>query len=140
MAAGVGKLLANAGSLQELVPGEQNAATQQQLDLLEAQGGRIAESLKEYLKGATVDLWIEKGTFYLAKMAVNAEVDLPQEAAQQGMSGVEVALSVSLSRFNEPVTVEKPTNVLPLAKVLPGMWATDGAAGGTLLPGATPSF
>jgi len=140
MAAGVAKLLANAGSLQELVPGEQGAATQQQLDMLEAQSGRIAESLKEYLKGATLDLWIEKGSFYLDKMAFSADIDLPEEAAEQGMDAVAVAFTMALSKFNEPVQIEKPADVKPLAKALPGMWSTDGAGGAGLLPGATPSL
>ena len=140
IADGVAKLLSNAGSLQQLVPSEQNESSQQQLDMLKAQSGRIAESLKKYLKGATVDLWIEKGSFYLDKMAFSADIDLPQEAAQQGMSGAEVALTVGLSKFNEPVQVEKPKNVKPLATALPGMWATDGAGAGGLLPGASPSL
>ena len=53
---------------------------------------------------------------------------------------LKLALSFALSRFNEPVQVEKPTDVKPLAKALPGMWQTDGAAGGALLPGASQSF
>ncbi len=140
LADGVAKLLAHAGSLQELVPSEQSEVTQQQLDILKAQSGRVAESLKEYLRGATVDLWIEKGSFYLDKMAFSADIDLPDEAVEKGMSNVKLALSFALSRFNEPVQVEKPTDVKPLAKALPGMWQTGGAAGGALLPGASQSF
>jgi hypothetical protein len=138
MAAGVARLLANAGSLQELVPSEQSTATQPQLDMLEAQSGRIAESLKKYLQSAAVDLWIEKGSFYLDRLAFNADVDLPEEAVQQGMSALQVALTMSLSAFDEPVQVEKPTDVKPLDKALPGMLG--GGAGGGLLPGASPSL
>jgi hypothetical protein len=140
LADGVAKLLANAGSLQKLVPSEQSEVTQQQLDILKAQSGRVAESLKEYLRGATVDLWIEKGSLYLDKMAFSADIDLPDEAVEKGMSNLKLALSFALSRFDEPVQVEKPTDVKPLARALPGMWQTDGAAGGALLPGASQSF
>ncbi len=140
LADGVARLLANADSLEKLFPSEQNEMTQQQLDMLKAQSGRFAESLKEYLKGAALDLWIEKGSFYLDKMAFSADVDLPQEAAEKGMNNLKLALSLGLSSFNEPVQVEKPTDVKPLAKALPGMWQTDGAGGGGLLPGASQSF
>jgi hypothetical protein len=136
MAAGLAKLLANAGSLEQLVPGDQKQATQQQLDLLRAQSGRIADSLRKYLRGATVDLWIEKDSFYLDKMAFAADIDLPREAADKGMSSVKLSLTFGLSRFNEPVRVEKPAHVKPLAGVSPRMWMNGGASGG-LLQGQT---
>jgi Family of unknown function (DUF6612) len=133
MADGLAKLLTNAGALQQLAPEGQEQATRQQLDMLKAQSGRISDALKKYLKSATVDLVIEKGTFYLDKLAFSADIGLPPEAVEKGMSSVKIDFSVALSRFNEPVNVEKPANVKPFAKALPGM--TTRAQGGSLLPG-----
>lgn len=134
LAAGLAKLVANAGSLQQLMPSGQEQATEQQLEMLQAQSGKIAESLQKYLKGATVDLWIEKGSFYLDKMAIAADIGLPPEAAEQGVDGAAFDMTMSFSAFNEPVTVEKPAGAKPLPTGPGGVWTLPGA-GGSLLPG-----
>ncbi len=131
LASGVARLLSNAGSLQQLMSGGEQTATQQQLDLLKAQSGRIGDSVRKYLKGATIDLWIEKGSFYVDRMRFEADVELPQESAAKGLSRVAVSVSYSLSRFNEPVQVEKPAHVKPLTGVSPTMWSS-GATGGLI--------
>jgi hypothetical protein len=134
LANGLAKLVANADALQQLVPAGQGQATGHQLEMLKSQSGQIAQSLQEYLRGASVDLWIETGTFYLDKIALTADIGLPPEAAQRGVDGAKFDMSMGFSEFNEPVQVEKPADAKRLPLDPGGVWTLPGA-GGQSLPG-----
>jgi hypothetical protein len=131
MASGLAKLLGNAAALQQFVPTGQQQATQQQLDVLKSESGRVADGIRKYLKQATLDLVIEKETLHLDKLTLAAAIELSPEAAEKGMSGVDLVVTLRFSDFNQPVTVEKPENVKPFTQALPGV--SQGTSG-ALLP------
>jgi hypothetical protein len=98
-----------------------------QLEQSLTQNKQQTEELGKSLKQATVDYWIgvDDGLMYKAQFA--AAMDTTGQKDMSGVDGITMSMTMSMSDFDEPVTVTPPANALPLDKLMEQMF---GMAGG----------
>jgi hypothetical protein len=90
-----------------------------------------AEALAKTLKDATVDYWIGVDDQYMYKMQLAATMDMSAQKDMQGVSGVSLKGSATMSDFDQPVTVTPPTGAKPfddfMNQLLGGMMGGTGS-------------
>jgi hypothetical protein len=75
-----------------------------------AQNKQQVEELGKTLRAATVDYWIGVDDQYMYKAQFGASMDTSGQKDMEGVSAVSAQGTVSMSAFDEPVTVEAPEN------------------------------
>ena len=91
------------------------------------QDKKQTEELANSLKDATVDYWIgvEDSLMYKAEFA--ASMDTTGQKDMSGIDGMTMKMTMTMSDFDQPVTVTPPADALPLSKLTEQMF---GAATG----------
>ena len=77
-----------------------------------------AEELGKTLKDATVDYWIGIVDQYMYKAQFGASMDTSGQKDMEGVTGMMMNGSVSMSAFDEPVEVEAPKNAESFEKFM----------------------
>lgn len=111
-------------SLAEKLGGQEQL---QQLGQSLTQNKEQAEELSKSLKDASVDYWIgvDDSLMYKAQFALS--MDTTGQEDMSGVDGVGMKLTMTMSAFDEPVTVTPPADALPLDKLTEQMFG--GASG-----------
>lgn len=101
-----------------------------QLQGLEVLGQNKAqlEELSKGLKEATVDYWIGVDDSLIYKMQMAGALDTTGQKDMSGVDGVSMKLAVSMSDFNQPVTVTPPAEAQSLDKLMEQMFGGLGAS------------
>jgi hypothetical protein len=95
-----------------------------------AQSKQQAQQLGKSLKEATVEYWIGVDDSLMYKTQIGATLDMSGQQGMSGVNGIGVKMTVSLSDFDQPVTVTPPANALPLKSLTQKMFGSLGSLGG----------
>ena len=105
------------------------------LNQLKATNSAQLKILEKSLTSASVETWVDAGTFALRQGKTDAKLRFGSGTSTQGVSGLGIGVSYTLSGLNEPVKVAPPAHALPLKKLLsglsllaPGLTGTSGSA------------
>jgi hypothetical protein len=79
------------------------------------------KTLEKSLASASVEFWVDAGTFVVRQGKVDAKLRFGSGASTQGVSGVGIGVTYTLSALNEPVKVVPPAHALPLKKLTSGL-------------------
>lgn len=108
---------------------------QSQLKQLEqglTQSKAQAEQLKKSLKTVSVDYWIGVDDMLMHKAAFAAVLDMKGQQGMNGVDGMSLKLSATMSGFDQPVTVTPPAKAQPVSKLMNQMLGgMMGGSGGT---------
>jgi hypothetical protein len=98
--------------------------------------------IEQMFQSATVDLWLAKSDSTIRKMALNADLVLPQELGLTGLNGATVVATVNLDKINQTLGIKAPDSYKPFADLeqdlqsnpiiggfLEGFMGTDSGAG-----------
>jgi hypothetical protein len=87
-----------------------------------------AQSLKDALKGLKIDWFFQKDNYYLRKMTLASSIDLSGDASakKSGITSVDVSVTLTLNKFDEPVTVTAPTGAKPLQDLIQALMGSSG--------------
>lgn len=98
------------------------------------QNKQQAEELGKALKEATVDYWIGVDDQYMYKAQFGASMDTSAQKDMEGVTGMTMNGSVSMSAFDEPVEVVAPKNAKSFEKFMNQLFGgmMDGSSGMTL--------
>jgi hypothetical protein len=88
-----------------------------------------AEKLKSAIKEVSVDYWVDVETGWLRKAEVAIKAEKAPDDTTSGLQSADVKISLAMSKFNEPVTVEAPPSPLPFDQL--GQALFGGGLGGT---------
>ena len=72
-----------------------------------------AEKLKDVVKEISVDYWVDVETGWVRKADAVIKLEKAPDDTETGLQSAEVKVALTLSKFNEPVTVETPASPLP---------------------------
>ncbi len=99
--------------------------------------------IEQMFEGTTVDLWLAKSDSTIRKMALNADVVIPQEIGLTGVNGATIVATINLDEPNKPLTIKAPESPKPFAQLeqdlqsnpilsgfLEGFTGTDSGSGG----------
>jgi hypothetical protein len=97
----------------------------------EEQLQKVAQGFKDALKGLKIDYYYEKGNYHLRKVAAAATMDFSgnADAAAQGLKSISFNFGLTLSNFDEPVTVEPPSSAKPFQDLLQALMGSSGSIG-----------
>jgi len=104
-------------------------ATAKQLEQALAENQKQIDELAKSLSGIGGDYWYAVDTFYLVKATMNATLDTKGQKDMQGVDSVAIEFAMTMSDFNEPVTVEPPAKSLPFDQLMDQMFG--GMMGGS---------
>lgn len=104
-------------------------ATAKQLQQGLAQNKAQIDELSKSVKDASGDYWYAVDTLYLTKASWNVALDTKGQKGMQGVDGMTLKADMTMSGFNEPVTVSPPANALPFEKLMNQMFG--GMLGGS---------
>jgi len=107
--------------------GDPAAAKQLQQGL--AQNKAQIDELSNSVKDMAGDYWYEVDTLYLTKASWNVALDTKGQKDMQGVDGMTLKADLTMSGFNEPVTVSPPAKALPFDKLMNQMFG--GMMGGS---------
>jgi len=129
MAADLMKQMSNPDLGKQL--GDPAAAKQLQEGL--AQNKAQIDELSNSIKDMAGDYWYEVDTLYLTKASWSVALDTKGQKDMQGVNGMTLKADVTMSGFDEPVTVSPPAKALPFDKLMNQMFGgmTGGSASGT---------
>jgi hypothetical protein len=87
-----------------------------------------AQALKDALKGLKIDWFYQKDNYYLRKMQMASTIDLSKDtsAAASGVQSVDFSLDLTMSNFDQPVTVEAPANPKPIQDLITALTGSGG--------------
>jgi hypothetical protein len=107
-------------------------AAAQQLQQGLAQNKTQIDELSKSVKDMSGDYWYVVDTLYLTKASWTVALDTKGQKGMQGVDGMTVKANVTMSGFNEPVTVSPPAKSLPFDKLMNQMFGgmTGGSASG----------
>ena len=90
-----------------------------------------AQSLKDALKGLKIDWYFQKDNYYLSKMTLASSIDLSGDASakKSGVTSVDFSITLTLNKFDEPVTVSAPTGTKSLQDLLQALMGSSGSGG-----------
>jgi hypothetical protein len=91
------------------------------LNQLKSRDSAQLKSLEKSLTSASVEFWVDAGTFVVRQGKIDAKLRFGSGASTQGVSGVGVGVSYTLSGLNEPVKVAPPAHALPLKNLTNGL-------------------
>jgi hypothetical protein len=86
------------------------------------------EQLSKGLKEATVDYWIGVDDSLIYKMQMAGALDTTGQKGMSGVDGMSMKLAVSMSGFNQPVTVTPPADAQSLDQLMQQMFGGLGAS------------
>lgn len=98
-----------------------NADTAKQLKQTLKQSEEQAAQLQKSLRNVTVDYWVGVDDMLMRKAEFTAALDSAGMEGMEGVEGMTMKLSVTMSDFNEPVTVEAPANAKPIDTLMEQM-------------------
>ena len=98
-----------------------NADTAKQLKQTLKQSEEQAAQLQKSLKNVTVDYWVGVDDMLMRKAEFTAALDSAGMEGMEGVEGMTMKLTVTMSDFNEPVTVEAPANAKPIDTLMEQM-------------------
>lgn len=104
------------------------AAAQQLKQGLTENKAQIDE-LSKSVKDVSGDYWYEVDTLYLTKASWAVSLDTKGQKDMEGVDGMTLKADVTMSDFNQPVTVSPPASALPLDKLTEEMFG--GMMGGS---------
>jgi hypothetical protein len=104
-------------------------ATAKQLQQGLAQNKAQIDELSNSVKAVTGDYWYAVDTLYLTKATWNVALDTKGLKDMQGVDGMTMKADLTMSGFNEPVTVSPPAKSLPFDKLMNQMFG--GMMGGS---------
>jgi hypothetical protein len=87
-----------------------DASTAKQLKDTLTQNEKQAKELQKSLKNVTVDYWIGVDDMLMRKAAFAAALDTAGQKGMEGVTGMTMKMTATMSNFDEPVTVEAPAN------------------------------
>jgi hypothetical protein len=90
------------------------------------------EELSKGLKEATVEYWIGVDDSLMYKMQLTGSLDTTGQEDMSGMEGITMKMAVSMSDFDQPVTVTPPENAQSLDKLMEQMFGGFGGMGSDL--------
>ncbi len=79
------------------------------------------KNLEKSFTSGSAEWWVDASTFALRQGKANETFKFGSGASTQGVTGMSVAISYTLSGLNEPVTVVPPAHALPLKKLMSGL-------------------
>ncbi len=85
------------------------------------------EELTKGLKEATVDYWIGVDDSLIYKMQMTGTLDTTSQEDMSGVEGITMKLTVSMSDFDQPVTITPPEDAQSLDKLMEQMFGGLGA-------------
>ena len=91
------------------------------LNQLKGKDSAQLKTLEKSLASASAEFWIDAGTFDMRQGKIDAKLRFGSGSSTQGVSGLGIAVSYTLSGFNEPVKVVPPAHALPLKKLMSGL-------------------
>ena len=97
------------------------------------QNKQQAEQLRKSLKETTVDYWIGTEDKLMYKAQYVATLDTKGQQGMEGVDGMSMDATVSMSNFGDPVTVTPPANAQSINKLMEQMF-------GGMMGGAGTSF
>ena len=104
-------------------------ATAKQLQQTLAQNKAQIDELSNSVKDATGDYWYAVDTLYLTKASWTVALDTKGQKDMQGVDGMTLKADLTMSGFNEPVTVSAPAKALPFDQLMNQMFG--GMMGGS---------
>ena len=104
-------------------------ATAKQLQEGLAQNKAQIDELSKGITDVSGDYWYAVDTLYMTKASWNVSLDTKGQKDMQGIDGMTLKADVTMSGFNEPVTVSPPAKALPLDKLMNQMFG--GMMGGS---------
>lgn len=107
-------------------------AAAQQLQQGLAQNKAQIDELSKSVKDMTGDYWYVVDTLYLTKASWTVALDTKGQKDMQGVNGMTLKADLTMSGFDEPVTVSPPAKSLPFDKLMNQMFGgmTGGSASG----------
>jgi hypothetical protein len=105
-----------------------------QLEQTLGQNKKQAEQLKKSLENVSVDYWIGVNDMLIHKASFSAALNTKGQKGMTGVDGMTMGMELTMSDFDQPVTVTAPANALPLKSLLDQMF------GGLLSSGAASSL
>jgi hypothetical protein len=90
------------------------------------------EELSKGLKEATVDYWIGVDDSLIYKMQMAGALDTTGQEDMSGVEGMTMKLTISMSDFDQPVTVTPPEKAQSLDKLMEQMFGGFGGMGGDM--------
>jgi hypothetical protein len=90
-----------------------------------------AQQLKDALKGLKIDWYFQKDNSYLRKMVLASTIDLSSDptAQKDGVTGVDLSVTLTLDKFDQPVTVTPPASTKPLQDLIQALMGASGSGG-----------
>jgi hypothetical protein len=90
-----------------------------------------AQSLKDALKGLKIDWFFQKDNSYLRKMQIASTIDLSKDpsAKSSGVTGIDFSFTLTMDKFDQPVTVTPPTGAKPLQDLIQALMGSSGSGG-----------
>jgi hypothetical protein len=98
------------------------ASTAKQLEQGLAQSRKQIEELKRSLANVTVHYWIGVDDMLMRKAEFAAELATKGQKGMAGVDSMGLKLTVTMSGFDEPVTVTPPANALPFSQLMNQMF------------------
>jgi len=105
-----------------------------QLEQTLGQNKKQAEQLKKSLENVSVDYWIGVNDMLIHKASFSAALNTKGQKGMTGVDGMTMGMELTMSDFDQPVTVTAPANALPLKSLLDQMF------GGLMSSGAASSL
>jgi hypothetical protein len=91
------------------------------LNQLKGKDSSELKALEKSLASASAEFWIDAGTFEMRQGKIDAKLRFGSGSSTQGVSGLGIGVSYTLSGLNEPVKVVPPAHALPLKKLTSGL-------------------
>lgn len=85
-----------------------------------------AVALQKSLKSVAADYWIGVDDMLMHKVRFAAAVDTSGQKDMEGLKGLSVEMTMTMSEFDEPVTVEPPANAKSFDKLMEQMFGGSG--------------
>jgi hypothetical protein len=91
-----------------------------------------AQQLKDALKGLKIDWFFQKDNYYLRKMQLASTIDLSKDtqATASGVQSIDFSVTLTMSNFDQAVTVQAPTGAKPLQDLIQALTGSGGLLGG----------
>jgi hypothetical protein len=80
----------------------------------------LAEALpliEQMFQDTTVDLWLAKSDSTMRKMALSANIVIPQQVGLTGLKGAAVLATINLDEPNQPLSIKAPDSPKPFAEL-----------------------
>jgi hypothetical protein len=98
------------GSAAQSALGDLQLPTQADLD-------EALPMIEQMFEGTTVDLWLAKSDSTIRKMALNANMAIPQEIGLTGLNGATIVATINLDEPNRPLSIKAPDSPKPFAQL-----------------------